>query len=74
MWVAIERSEGILVEHLHAWNLAVYCISPKISARARERYRLAATKSDAFDGYVLAENLRHEHRHWRPRSSTRVAT
>lgn len=68
MRVAIERSEGILVEQMHAWHLPVYCISPKISARSRERYRLAATKSDAFDAYVLADTLRHEHRHWRPLS------
>jgi transposase len=64
--VAIERSEGLLVEHLHALGVEVYCVSPKISARARERYRLAAAKSDAFDAYVLADTLRHEHRHWRP--------
>jgi transposase len=63
--VAIERSEGILVEQLHGWNVPVYCVSPKISARARERYRLSATKSDTFDAYVLADTLRHEHRHWR---------
>lgn len=36
-----------------------------MSARARERYRLAPTKSDALDGFVLADSLRHEHRHWR---------
>lgn len=63
--VAIERAEGILVERLHAWRLATYCISPKISSRARERYRLAAAKSDTFDAYVLADTLRHEHHHWR---------
>jgi len=27
--------------------------------------RLAPTKSDAFDAFVLADSLRHEHRHWR---------
>ncbi|MEV0407278.1 IS110 family transposase [Actinoallomurus sp. NPDC050550] len=64
--VAIERGEGLLVEHLQQRGLQVYCISPKISARARERYRLAATKSDAFDAFVLADTLRHEHAHWRP--------
>jgi hypothetical protein len=64
--VAIERSEGILVEHLHDHGLPVFCVSPKISARARERYRLASTKSDAFDAFVLADTLRHEHLHWRP--------
>jgi transposase len=63
--VAIERGEGLLVEHLQQRGLPVYCISPKISARARERYRLAATKSDAFDAFVLADTLRHEHTHWR---------
>lgn len=67
--VAIERAEGLLVEHLHAYALPVYCISPKISARARERYRLANTKSDKFDAYVLADTLRHEHRHWRALSA-----
>ena len=43
-----------------------FCVSPKISARARERYRMAAAKSDAFDAFVLADTLRHEHAHWRP--------
>lgn len=66
--VAIERGEGLLVEHLQQQGLPVYCISPKISARARERYRLAATKSDTFDAFVLADTLRHEHAHWRPLS------
>ena len=46
--VAIERGEGLLVEFLQGEGLQVFCVSPKISARARERYRLAATKSDAF--------------------------
>lgn len=64
--IAIERAEGLLVERLLAAGRSVYCISPKISARARERYRLASTKSDAFDAFVLADTLRHEHGHWRP--------
>lgn len=64
--VAIERAEGLLVEHLHSLQVEVFCVSPKISARARERYRMAAAKSDAFDAFVLADTLRHEHRHWRP--------
>ena len=67
--IAIERGEGILVEHLLELGATVYCISPKISARARERYRLAATKSDTFEAYVLADTLRHEHHHWRPLST-----
>ena len=67
--LAIERAEGLLVEHLHSRKIPVYCISPKISARARERYRMSAAKSDALDAFVLADTLRHEHRHWRPLSA-----
>lgn len=63
--VAIERSEGLLVESLQERGHRLFCVSPKMSARARERYRLAPTKSDAFDAFVLADSLRHEHGHWR---------
>jgi len=63
--IAIERSEGLLVEALQADGHRLFCVSPKLSARARERYRLAPTKSDAFDAFVLADSLRHEHQHWR---------
>jgi transposase len=66
--LAIERAEGLLVEHLHTLAVPVYCVSPKIAARARERYRISAAKSDALDAFVLADTLRHEHRHWRPLS------
>lgn len=65
--LAIERAEGLLVEFLQTLPaVKLFCVSPKISARARERYRLSATKSDAFDAFVLADTLRHEHRRWRP--------
>jgi transposase len=63
--VAIERAEGLLVEMLQEQGFRLFCVSPKMSARARERYRLAPTKSDAFDAFVLADSLRHEYRHWR---------
>lgn len=65
--IAIERAEGLLVEHLQEYcDTEIYCVSPKISARARERYRMAAAKSDEFDAYVLADTLRHQHAQWRP--------
>jgi transposase len=64
--IAIERSEGLLVEALQQQGHRLFCVSPKLSARARERYRLAPTKNDVFDAFVLADSLRHEHRHWRP--------
>lgn len=63
---AIERGEGLLVERLLSLGLDLFCVSPKISARARERYRLASKKSDSFDAFVLADTLRHEHAYWRP--------
>ncbi len=63
--IAIERSEGLLVEALQDQGHRLFCVSPKMSARARERYRAAPTKSDAFDAFVLADSLRHEYRHWR---------
>ncbi|MEU4173027.1 transposase [Streptomyces sp. NPDC026665] len=64
--IAIQRSEGLLVERLQAAGHTLYCVSPKISARARERYRMAPKKDDAFDAFVLADSLRHAYRHWRP--------
>src|SRR5512132_3648219 len=64
--VAVERAEGLLVEHLQARRQVVYPVSPRIAARARERYRAASSKDDVFDAFVLADTLRHEHAHWRP--------
>jgi transposase len=64
--IAVERSEGLLVEHLQALGHVVFPVSPRIAARARERYRVAAVKDDRFDAFVLADSLRHEHGHWRP--------
>ena len=65
MPVAIERAEGLLVEHLQAHGHVVFAVSPRIAARARERYRVASVKDDRFDAFVLADTLRHEHAHWR---------
>jgi Transposase len=44
--VAIERSEGLLVEHLHRRGHLVFPVSPRIAARARERYKVASVKAD----------------------------
>lgn len=63
--VAIERGEGLLVEQLQSQGHRLFCMSPKMSARARERYRLAPTKNDTLDAFVLADSLRYEHQHWR---------
>ena len=64
--IAVERSEGLLVEQLQASGHVVFPVSPRIAARARERYKVASVKDDRFDAFVLADTLRHEHGHWRP--------
>jgi transposase len=64
--IAVERSEGLLVEQLQASGHVVFPVSPRIAARARERYKVASVKDDRFDAFVLADTLRHEHAHWRP--------
>jgi transposase len=66
--VAIERSEGLLVEHLQRRGHSVFAVSPRIAARTRERYKVASVKDDRFDAFVLADTLRHEHPRWRPLS------
>jgi transposase len=66
--IAVERSEGLLVEALLEWGHVVFPVSPRISARCRERYRVASSKDDSFDAFVLADSLRHEHERWRPLS------
>jgi transposase len=66
--IAIERAEGLLVEHLQAHGHVLFPVSPRIAARARERYKVASVKDDRFDAFVLADALRHEHEHWRPLS------
>ena len=64
--IAVERAEGLLVERLQAAGHLVFPVSPRITARARERYKIAAVKDDRFDAFVLADTLRHEHLRWRP--------
>lgn len=64
--VAIERSEGLLVEHLQTAGHTVFAVSPRVSARARERHQAAARKSDRFDAFVLADALRTDGWRWRP--------
>lgn len=64
--VAIERSEGIVVEALQANGHPVFPVSPRVAARARERYQASARKDDRFDAFVLADTLRLDGHRWRP--------
>jgi hypothetical protein len=43
--VALERAEGLLVEHLQAHGHPVFPVSPRISARARSRSSGCTTRS-----------------------------
>lgn len=63
--VAIERREGLLVDHLLAWGHPVYPVNPKVAARAREGYRAAPVKSDVLDAFALADLLRRQVAVWR---------
>jgi hypothetical protein len=61
-------SGGLLVEAMLDWGHPVFAVSRRVAARCRERYRVASSKDDSFDAFVLADSLRHEHAHWRPLS------
>lgn len=63
--IDIERSEGLLVEYLQTLGHALFPVSPRISPRARERYKVASVKDNRFEAFVLADTLRHKHGHWR---------
>lgn len=56
--VAVERAEGLLVEYLQRAGHRVFPVSPRIAARARERYKVVSVKDDRFDAFVLAGGLR----------------
>ena len=45
--VTIERSEGLLVERLQSEGFAVFPVSPRVSAAARERHQAAVRKKTA---------------------------
>lgn len=59
--LAIERPEGLLVGRLVAADIEVLAIHPNQAKAARERFRPAGGKSDAFDAFVLAELARTDH-------------
>jgi transposase len=56
--VGIEQPNGVVVERLLEAGIAVVAVHPNQLAAARDRYRTAGGKSDAFDAYVLAELAR----------------
>jgi transposase len=65
VWAAIEKPQGRIVDFLLDHGVVVYPVNPKAVDRARDRFRMSQSKSDAFDAYVLAEFLRTDHTHLR---------
>lgn len=63
--VAMERPDGVLAERLLAAGLPLLAIHPNQVQAARDRYRAAAGKSDAFDAFVLAELARTDYHRFR---------
>ncbi len=56
--VALETAQGLLVGALLDQGFTVYAINPKAVDRHRERFRVAGSKSDVRDAWVLATLLR----------------
>lgn len=56
--VAIERSDGPVVDALLAADMTVFVIAPRQVKNLRSRYGNAGNKDDRFDAYVLADTLR----------------
>lgn len=52
--VAIESSQGPVVEALLAKGLRVFAINPKLLDRLRDRFSMAGAKDDRRDAFVLA--------------------
>lgn len=73
LWAAIERPDGRVVDCLLDHGVVVYPVNPKALDRARDRFRMSASKSDPFDGRVLAEFLRTDHAHLPPLRPSSVA-
>jgi transposase len=56
--VAIERSDGPLVEAMLEADLRVVMVTPRQVKSLRSRYRASGAKSDPADAYLLADVLR----------------
>ena len=64
--VALETPHGPLVGALLDEGFIVYAINPKAVERHRDRFRVAGTKSDLRDAWVLATLLRTDRAQYRP--------
>ena len=72
--VAIERSDGPLVEALQAAGFTVFVIPPGQVRGLRSRYGSAGNKDDRFDAFVLADVLRTDRLRLTPFTPSRPET
>jgi transposase len=72
--VAIERSDGPVIEALLEADVTVVVISPNQLKNLRGRYGSAGNKDDRFDAYVLADTLRTDRARLRPLQPDSPAT
>ena len=66
--LAIETSQGAVVEQLLASGVSVYPVHPKAAKSYRQRQAPSGTKDDELDSWSLAEALRTDGQRWRPLS------
>lgn len=72
--VALERSDGPVIDTLLQAGITVVVISPNQLKNLRSRYRSAGNKDDRFDAYVLADTLRTDRARLRPLQPDSPAT
>jgi len=63
--VAVETSQGTVVEHLFAAGLRIYPLNPKAAERYRERHAPSGVKDDQRDAWSVADALRLDGHTWR---------
>jgi transposase len=66
--MAIETSQGAVVEQLLGSGVSVYPVHPKAAKEYRQRQAPGGTKDDELDSWSLADALRMDGREWRPLS------
>ena len=64
--LAIERSDGPVIDTVLEAGMTVVVISPNQLKNLRSRYGSAGNKDDRFDAYVLADTLRTDRARLRP--------
>lgn len=63
--IAVETSQGTVVEQLLACGVRVYPVNPKAAQRYRERHAPSGVKDDERDAWSLADALRLDGAAWR---------